>query len=115
MKEPVVLEKIREAIDKFENSTIYFTTKQMHVHRVSEQQIFAIKIFLALREAGIVIVTSHLFMSLYGRSRAGSLQMLHELGDKGILTLVKNKKSGPLRYMLSTMFLEYYQHQHQKI
>ena len=104
------MEKVISAIEGrilcLDDGKVHYTMKRMHLRRISEAQRRAVKIFLACREFGMTIVPSTVFRGFFATGSAGALAMLHQLGDKGVLTLVKNDHPGALRYMLSERFLE---------
>jgi len=97
--------KIGSRIDEIQNVRVYYTLKQQKVRYVSGDQVFAIKVFIALREAGVEVVTSTMFHFFYNTTKSNAISMLHRLGDKGVLVMVKNEKPGPLRYILSEKFV----------
>jgi len=100
------LEIIRREASAIEDSTVFYVLRLMNLKRVSSSQIKTVKLFLALRRYGMNIVSTNLFLALYGKTRAACLSILHLLGDKGVLTWVRQRKNGPLRYMLSEKFLK---------
>ena len=108
MKIGEIIAKVNECIESYDDARIYFTLRTMHIRQISEQQIHMIKIFLALRTFGLQVISTHMILSFYSKSRGSALAILHGMGDKGILTLITNEKSGPLRYVLSPKFLEFY-------
>ena len=101
-----VAEKIREQARTYEESKIYYTLRIMKVRRASDAQTRIVKNMLALRHFGMNIVPSGVLYGLYGKSRSALLGVLHLLGDKGVLTLIRNQSQGELRYMLSQKFIE---------
>lgn len=101
-----IVEKIREQAKTYEESKIYYTLRIMKVRRASDAQTRIVKNMLALRHFGMNIVPSGILYGLYGKSRSALLGVLHLLGDKGILTLIRNQSQGELRYMLSQKFTE---------
>lgn len=105
MKDEEIVGEIKAEMRKIDDVKIHFTLKKMKLSRISSAQVRSVKIFLALREMGLNIVTTNVFYAVYGKSRSNILTVLHLLGDKGVLTWIRRNKSGPLRYMLSEKFL----------
>lgn len=100
---------LKQYADDIENAEVFFALQKGGQKRISEAQVKAIKIFITLRHFGINVVTTNLFMALYGKSRASALNILHLLGDRGVLTLVHGKKNKMLRYILSPKFTDTYE------
>ena len=91
-------------IESIDHAKVYYTLRQVHVRLISDDTVRAVKVFIALRKFGMTVVTTHMFHGFYGTTPANVVSLLHRLGDKGILTLVKNMKPGVFRYCLSEKF-----------
>jgi len=100
-----ILTVVHERVARIEDSAVYFTMKKLRMRYLSVDQVCAVKIFIALRELGISVVSSSLFQSIYGTSVSNITSLLHRLGDKGVITMVKNTKPGAYRYVLSERFV----------
>lgn len=105
-------ELILRQIETIELSDVYYTLKMMKVRFLSEDQQRVVRIILAFRQLGILAVPSTLVASLYGTTQANVVSILHKLGDKGVLVLVKNNGAGALRYMLSERFISIWEVNH---
>ena len=115
MKDEEVISRVKEAIEQIDNADVYFALKKMRIRGISEQTVKTVKIFLALRQMGVSVVSSHLFSIFYDASHNAAIAILHRLGDKKVLTFVRENAKGPLRYVLGTEFLQYYEHPDQKV
>ena len=108
------IDEVKKQIQLIPSEHVFYALRQMKLRNISEQQINTVKIFLALRHFGLNIIPTTLFKELYGRTYSNALRILHLLGDKKVLMLVRNKKTGPMRYILSETFLSFYEHRNRK-
>lgn len=105
-----LIETIRTKAREYDETRIYYTLRRMHVRYVTQTQMYAIQIFLALRELGLAYVKTTLFSAVADMEPGNALTLLHRLGDKHVLTLIREltKTTQPYRYMLSELFLRTY-------
>jgi len=92
-------------MERIDEPSVYFALRKMRVRYLSNDAVRAVKIFIALRQLGMTIVPTSTFAYFYGTTRSNAIMLLHRLGDKGVLMLVKNDKPGTTRYILSEKFV----------
>ena len=103
-----MLQLIRTKAREYDESKIYYCLRQMRIRYVTTTQIAAIQIFLALYDLGQRTVTTNLFAALTGMAPGNALTLLHRLGDKRIINLIRELSSTtqPYRFSLSETFLK---------
>jgi len=80
----------------------------MMFHRVTDRTIRIVRYCLAIEKLGLPL-TTHLLSYLFYRkvdhtTRSNILRFLHLLGDKHVLTLVRESKGKTYRWVISPLF-----------
>ena len=96
---------VRVKAQQYDEAKIYYTLRSLKIKHITSKQVRAIQCFLALRDLGFKFVTTQLFASVMNISSIAAGELLHRLGDKGIIVLLRELKHRSFRYMLSEMFL----------
>ena len=103
-----------EEIIRFINNTVgdahlrdrvYYTLRKMKITHITERAVEAVLIFLALQKLNTMSVSVGLFNVFLNAKDPWTL--LHLLGDKKVVVLKRG--SDPYEYMLSNVFMQYYQ------
>jgi len=103
------LKLIRETAEKFDDADIYYALRKMQIKHITELQMKAIKVFLALRNLGMLKVTTTLFSEIMNLPSGNAIALLHRLGDKRVINLLRGEtKHTSYRYMLSSTFLQHF-------
>ena len=98
----MVLELIRKKMEDFPYHTVYFKMREYGVKNLLPPTVETVRCCLAVDRVGLNI-TSVLLTKLTGRPRDGILPILHKLGDKHVLVLIRRHKRKPNRLsVLST-------------
>ena len=110
MEEEKILQVIRTKAKEYDESKIYYSLRQMRIRYVTTKQIVAIQTFLALYDLGQRTVTTNLFAALTNMEPGNALTLLHRLGDKRIINLIRELSSTtqPYRFSLSETFLKHF-------
>ena len=111
MKAEELIVEIKEYVKSIDRTKVYYTLRKLGHRRISDAQIEAVCIFIALRHFGIEIIGTNLFKTFYDKTRTAIHSILHLLGDRGVITLVHGKKNSQLRYVLNPKFTEQYREQ----
>ena len=104
-----IFDQIEKWILAVDESKTYYVLKLMRLKRISKTQVDAVKIFLGFRRAGVSVVSSTMFAAFRETTPTANIALLHQLGDKGVLTLVKDREPGALRYTLSESFVKHWE------
>jgi len=99
---------VRAKAREYDEAKIYFTLRKLNFRFITTKTIESIQVFLALRELGFTFVTVNLFAAIMDMNSANARALLHRLGDKKVLTLVRDR-SKSFRYILSETFLRHYE------
>ena len=99
---------IRAKVREYDEARIYYTLRMLNFRYITERAIRAIQIFLALKELGFTFVTPNLLAAVMNIAPNNARALLHRLGDKKVLTLVRDR-SRSFRYILSTTFLRHFE------
>ena len=106
-----ILKIVRDKARTYDEHTIYFTLKKMKVRYITQNQVVAIQMLLALKDLGYPFVTTNLFGELMGIDLGDALSLLHRLSAKHILNLIRedvHSPSAPFRYTVSAIFLQHF-------
>ena len=101
------LELVRSKSEKIPYHRVYFCLKRMRLKSVFRQTVETMRFCISIHNMGLRITTS-LIGALRNRSRSSVLETLHALGDKKCLTIVRSSKASGLQWIISALFLKYY-------
>ena len=87
-------------------SDVYFALKKMKVRYITKSQIQVIRLFIALRKLGFNFVPVDLITLLLNREPNSVRDILHRLGDKHVIVLLRESHR-QYRYCLSSQFLQH--------
>jgi len=101
-----LLRRIRRARFDIEEERVYFALRKMKVPYIAVASIETVAYCLALHQFGLKI-TVPLIAVLRNTSIANARRMLHTLGDKGVLTMIR-RQSRQIEWVLNPTFLRAY-------
>jgi hypothetical protein len=104
-----LLRRVRRRAKEIYPTPIIYALRKMRAGKAQRRQVEVLRHAVALAELGLPI-TAHLIANLCGISYSSALNVLHALGDKHVLVLKrKDYKGGPFEWLLSPVFLRYFE------
>lgn len=114
-----LIEMVRQEVEQVSYARVYYTLRLMRVRPVWKSHVEKVRVCLALQQLGIPITTHTVNACLPPELQSKSkciIVSLHNLGDKHILTLLRDAKmrsvkgmgNPHLRWIVSPVFLKHY-------
>jgi hypothetical protein len=104
-----LLRRVRRRAKEIYPTPIIYALQKMRAGKAQRRQVEVLRHAVALAELGLPI-TAHLIANLCNISYSSALNVLHALGDKHVLVLKrKDYKGGPFEWLLSPVFLRYFE------
>jgi hypothetical protein len=104
-----LLRRVRRRAKEIYPTPIIYALRKMRAGKAQRRQVEVLRHAVALAELGLPI-TVHLIANLCNISYSSTLSVLHALGDKHVLVLKrKDYKGGPFEWLLSPVFLRYFE------
>lgn len=98
--------ELKRRADRIDNTRVYFVLRKMRLRPVRVHTVELVKLCIAINEAGLPI-TNTLMSSITNKTECNSNVTLHILGDRKILTILRDDKYMN-RWIISDMFKSYY-------
>ena len=115
--EQQIIDMTQKLMKEMPYEKVYFTLKKMKQKPIFPSLVRKARACLALHQLGLPITTYTLEKVLGFKKRSGALGSLHNLGDRNILTLVRDRRPSEskirgfpfLRWVLNPLFLRAYE------
>jgi hypothetical protein len=98
-----VMNLIKKEMTNVDRDRVYFVLRDMKLRRILNPTVDTVVACVALHRLGLPI-TSELVTLVRPIQRNNNVTLLHFLGDKNVLTLIRGRASNSLFWMLSETF-----------